>query len=192
MKLDPQWKAEIDHCIEVLKNGGLILYPSDTIWGIGCDARNADAVKRIYELKKREDSKSMIVLTHQDIQLHRYVQEVPDVAWDLLEHAVDPITIIYPKGKGVAPNLIAENGSIAIRVVEKGFCNALLFRHRFPVVSTSANLSGHPAPRNFQSIVPAILKGVDYVVNLHTPNEAGKASTIILLQTNGEFKIVRK
>lgn len=190
--MKPEWKADIDRAVEVLKEGGLILYPTDTVWGIGCDARNPEAVKRIYELKQRDDSKSMIVLLDADAKLNQYLKEVPDVAWDLLDAAVNPMTIIYPGAIKMAENVIAADGTIAIRLVTEGFCHAMLHKFRFPVVSTSANISGSPTPRAFADIRQEIIDGVDYVVNLGRDQKNGPPSTIIKLGVNGDIEIVRK
>ena len=144
-------KEEINKCIEILKVGGLILYPTDTVWGIGCDATNEDAVKKIYQLKQREDTKSMIVLVANDAMLNKQVVEVPELAWNIIDIATKPTTIVYPKAKNLAKNLIAENGSIALRMVKEGFVNQLVYRFNKPLVSTSANLSDKPTPTNFSA-----------------------------------------
>ncbi|MCX6291507.1 MAG: L-threonylcarbamoyladenylate synthase [Bacteroidetes bacterium] len=184
---------EIKKCLEVLNRGGIILYPTDTVWGIGCDASNEKAISKIYDLKKRDDSKSMIILLDQEARLQSYVEEVPSVAWDLIECADKPITIIYDKAKNVAQNLIAEDGSLGIRVTKDEFCKMLIHKFRKPVVSTSANISGNKPPASFSEIDEAIINGVDYVVNLRQ-NERMKSSpsTIIKLGRNGEFKMIRK
>lgn len=184
---------EIQKTIEVLQSGGLILYPTDTIWGIGCDATNEEAVKKIYALKKREESKSLITLVSEPSMLNIYVEEVPAVAWDLIEFAEHPLTIVYPGAKKLAPNIIAPDGSAAIRVVSDEFCKKLIYKFRKPIVSTSCNISGEPAPSIFREISSAILDGVDYIVNLRQNDfKASKPSTIIKFEANGVFKFIRK
>lgn len=184
---------EIEKTLEVLKAGGVIVYPTDTIWGIGCDATNPDAVKKIYQLKQREESKSMITLVNDAAMLNLYVEEVPAVAWDLIEFAEHPLTIVYPDPKNLAANVMAEDGSAGIRVVTDSFCQKLIYKLRKPIISTSCNISGEPAPRSFAEIPAVILNGVDYVVNLRQ-NEAGasRPSTIIKFERNGVFKFIRK
>ncbi len=177
---------------EVLQQGGLILYPTDTIWGIGCDATNEDAVRRVYELKKRTDHKAMLVLLDSTAKLDRYVEEIPDIAWDLIEVADKPLTVIYPKGKNLAPNLVGEDGSIGIRVTKESFSKALCERFRKPLVSTSANISGDSSPANFSEISDVVKKGVDYIVG-YRQNDMQKASpsNIIKLGLGGEIQIIR-
>ncbi len=183
---------EVNKTIEVLKRGGIILYPTDTIWGIGCDATNYDAVKRIYELKKREESKSMICLVSDFKMLQQYIENIPEVAYDILKYANKPTTIIYDRPKRVAENIIASDNTLAIRVVRDGFCNALLRKYKKPIVSTSANISSLPSPKSFKEIDEDILKGVDYVVNLQRNKKNGKASSIIKLSNDGAVTIIRK
>lgn len=186
-------KEEVNKALEVLKNGGLILYPTDTIWGIGCDACNEDAVDLIYKLKGRDPGKSMIILLDNENKLESYVREVPALAYDLIEYAEHPLTIIYSGAKNLAPNLIHKDGSIGIRIIKHPFCQALLQRFRKPIVSTSANLSGKPSPANFSEVDDEIIMGVNYTVNLEQ-NEAGKkhSSTIMKLNTDGSFKFIRQ
>jgi len=185
--------TEINKCNEVLRQGGIILYPTDTIWGIGCDATNEKAVARIYELKKREDSKSMIILLDTEARLLSYVREVPEAAWDLMEYSEKPLTIIYPDAKNLAPNVIAEDKTIGIRVTKDEFCVKLIGKFKKPIVSTSANISGSPSPANFSMIEKEILEGVDYIVNLRQNEKtASNPSSIIKLGLRGEFKIIRK
>ena len=183
---------EINKCIEVLKSGGIILYPTDTVWGIGCDATNEDAVNKIYQLKQREDNKSMIVLVANDAMLQKYVVEIPDLAWDIIDISDKPTTIIYPKAKQLAKNVIAENGSIAIRMVKDGFCNQLVHRFNKPIVSTSANISVKPTPNNFSEISSEIKSGVDYVVQPTFDSGNHYPSSIIQLGLSGEIKVIRK
>jgi len=183
---------EIKKCLDVLNRGGLILYPTDTIWGIGCDATNEKAVAEIYKLKKRDDSKSMIILLDNEAKLQSYVIQVPDVAWDLIECADKPLTIIYDGAKNLSSNVIAPDGSIGIRITKNEFCRQLIQRFRKPIVSTSANISGNTPPSSFPEIDQAIIDGVDYVVNLYQGEISSSASTIIKLGVGGEIKILRK
>ncbi|WP_343485758.1 L-threonylcarbamoyladenylate synthase [Allomuricauda sp. d1] len=183
---------EINHCITALKNGGLILYPTDTVWGIGCDATNVKAVKKVYDLKQREDSKALVCLVSNDAMLERYVEHVPETAYDIIDLATKPTTIVYDNPKGVAKNLIADDSSLAIRVASDTFCQHLINKFGKPVVSTSANISGMPTPKNFDAIHPHILKGVDYVVNLPLVNPDTTPSSIIKLGNDGTVKIIRK
>ncbi|MFV0553261.1 MAG: L-threonylcarbamoyladenylate synthase, partial [Mangrovibacterium sp.] len=157
-------KNSIDKSLEVLHAGGVILYPTDTVWGIGCDATNAEAVKRVFEIKKRADSKSLLVLMENINLIDRYVAEVPEIAYDLIELSEKPITIIYDGARNLAPNLIAEDGSIGIRISNEPFTQRLIQRFRKPLVSTSANISGEPAPSFFHEISEEIKAAVDYVV----------------------------
>ncbi|MFT4694969.1 MAG: L-threonylcarbamoyladenylate synthase [Urechidicola sp.] len=183
----------MDKVIEVLRNGGIILYPTDTIWGIGCDATNPEAVKKIYDLKKRESSKSMIVLLEKDTKLNRYVKQIPEIAWDIVELSEKPTTIIYPEGYNLAPNILAEDKSIAIRIVKEGFCHDLIRKFGKPLVSTSANISNSKSPLSFADIDKRILKGVDYIVNL-PPNVKlkTKSSTIMKIDMDSTFTLIRK
>lgn len=186
-------KSDIRAAVDVMRRGGVILYPTDTIWGIGCDARNSVAVRRVYEIKRRADAKALITLVSSMAMLDATVDEVPEVAEQLIDVAVKPITIIYDKGRNVAPELLAADGSIGIRLTRERFSAALCRAMRGPVVSTSANISGQPSPRNFASISEDIKKAVDYVC-LSRRDEAPvfKASTIIKISSGGLFKIIRK
>lgn len=186
-------KEDLNQALETLKSGGLILYPTDTIWGIGCDATNPEAVEKIFALKGRDKGKSMIILLGNDNQLVSYVREVPEVAYELLEASEKPLTIIYSNAKNLAPNAIAEDGSIGIRVVNHPFCEQLLQRFRKPIVSTSANISGEPSARNFSEISEDIIQGVDYVVKFGQQELSnGTASTIMKLDPSGQFEFIRK
>lgn len=186
-------QEDIKKALEVLKSGGIILYPTDTIWGIGCDATNAEAVKRIYELKKREDSKSMLVLMENPALLDRYVSEVPEVAWDLVEVSTTPLTVIYPQAKNLASNLIAADGSIGIRFTKEAFTSQLLQRFRRPLVSTSANISGEKSPSFFDEISEEIKNAVDYIVEYRQGDRTpSKPSSIIKLGPGGQIEIIRK
>ncbi len=186
-------KEEIEKAVEAIKEGKIILYPTDTIWGIGCDATNEDAVKRIYALKERSDSKALITLIAEEWELRRYVEEVPDIAWDLVEFAEKPLTVIYSKGKNLAPNLLAEDGSIGIRLVKHPFCEEVIKRTKVPLVSTSANISGSPSPGSFDEIDKRILDGVDLVVNWSADDGKKRSpSTIVRLEKDGTIKFLRK
>ena len=187
------FQDDIKKAVEVLQKGGLIIYPTDTIWGIGCDATNADAVKRIYELKQREDSKSMLVLLNHVGRIPSYVDDVPDVALDLVELAIKPTTVIYDKAKNLASNLIAADGSIGIRVTSEAFTHELLQRFRKPIVSTSANISGQPSPQKFDDISEELLEKVDYVVEYRQNETSNPApSSIIKIGTGGVVQIIRE
>lgn len=186
------FREDIQQALEVLRKGGVILYPTDTIWGIGCDATNAKAVDRVYEIKKRAESKSMLVLLENINMLPSYVDDVPDVAWDLIEFSVKPTTIVFDKGKNLASNVLADDGSIGIRITSEEFSAQLIRRFRKPIVSTSANTSGETSPKNFSEISPEIVQAVDYVVKfrqneLQTP----QPSSIIKLGAGGLVKVIR-
>lgn len=186
-------KDDLQQALETLKKGGLILYPTDTVWGIGCDAQNEDAVRRIFRLKQREDSKSMLCLLDAPGKLQGYVEEVPEMAWDLIELTTKPLTIIYPGAKNVAAPLIAEDGSLGIRITGEKFTQALCNGLHGPLVSTSANISGQPAARNYSEISEEILKGVDYVVRYRQDDRSEpKPSSIIKLGIHNEIKIIRE
>lgn len=182
---------EIQNALNALKNGEIILYPTDTVWGIGCDATNYEAVEKIYELKRRKESKSMICVVSDFKMLNQHIEDVPEVAYDIIKYATKPITVIYDRPLHVAENLVADDNTLAIRVVREGFCNALLKKFKKPIVSTSANLSDKPTPKSFKEIGEEILKGVDYVVNLHDKKNAGKPSSIIKLGNDGIVKVIR-
>jgi L-threonylcarbamoyladenylate synthase len=189
---------DIRQAIETMRKGGVILYPTDTVWGIGCDATNAEAVKRVYEIKQREDSKALICLVDSDARMQRYFRNVPDVAWQLidsLKEATDakPTTLILDGAINLAPNLIAEDGSLGIRITNEPFSKELCFRFQKAIVSTSVNISGEPAAQNYGDIDPRILEQVDYVCwtrrQEHKPH---KPSSIIKLSASGEVQIIRK
>ena len=185
---------ELKKTLEILRNGGTILYPTDTVWGLGCDARNKEAVNKIFKIKERAEYKSMVVLVCDDKMINRYVKEVPAIAWDLIDAAGnDPLTIIYPDGRMLAENIIAVDGSVGIRIVKDEFCKNLIHKFGKPLVSTSANISGEPTPTTFSEINPTIMNKVDYVVNLRQQEiNNPKPSTIIKVAMNGEIKIIRK
>lgn len=191
-KTRAQQEADIVQCLKTLSNGGLILYPTDTVWGIGCDATNAEAVKRIYQLKQRDDSKALIVLIDSADHLDHYVIDVPSIARELIDVAVKPLTIIYEGAYNLASNLLGAEDSVGIRIPNDEFCHRLCERFGKPIVSTSANVSGHPAGKTFADIDPAIIQGVDYTVEYRrgdtTPHQP---SNIILLGRDGTFKIIR-
>lgn len=185
-------RDDLLEAVHVLQEGGIILYPTDTVWGIGCDAKNAEAVKRIYDLKQREDSKSMLCLLDGVGKLQGYIKDIPELAWDLLDMATEPLTIIYDGAYNIAPNLIAEDGSIGIRITREPFSKALCERLHGPVVSTSANISGEPTARNFNQISERIINGVDYVVKFRqNDNSTPSPSHIIKLTVDNQIKVIR-
>lgn len=184
---------DIKRALEVLHDGGVILYPTDTIWGIGCDATNEKAVERIYRIKKREDSKSMLVLLENINFLGRYIEEVPEIAYDLIEVSEKPLTIIYPGAKNLAKNLMAEDGNIGIRISYESFTQQLIQRFKKPIVSTSANISGEASPSFFAEISPEIKDAVDYVVEYRQDDRTpANPSSIVKLGVGGEIQILRK
>lgn len=186
-------QQEINKAIDILRKGGVILYPTDTIWGIGCDATNSEAVEKIYKIKQRAESKAMLVLINDSSELDKYVESVPDIAYELIDVAVKPLTIIYDDAIGLASNLIASDGSVGIRVTKEEFSNQLCKRLKKPIVSTSANISGEKTPATFREIDNAILDSVDYVVNYRQDDDyALKSSEIIKLSKSGTIKIIRK
>lgn len=183
---------EINKAISVLQEGGLILYPTDTVWGIGCDATNADAVNKVYKLKERTDSKALICLVANDAMLERHITNVPEVAYDIIDLSTKPTTIIYDQPTGVAENLVSADNTLGVRVASDKFCQYLINKFRKPLVSTSANISNQPTPKKFSEISESILKGVDYVVNLHQENRTNIPSTIIKLGNDGTVKVIRE
>lgn len=182
---------DIQKSLEVLRNGGLLLYPTDTVWGLGCDATNPDAVSKIFALKQRSESKSLIVLTNNETMIEQYVQEFPDNIKMYLEKVDKPTTVIYQNAKMLADNVIAADGSVAIRLAKHVFCEALISEFGKPIVSTSANISGQPTPMTYQEIDQAVVDNVDYVVSLDRKNKAAKSSRIIAFDTNGNIKVLR-
>lgn len=183
---------DLKEAVRVMKDGGIILYPTDTVWGIGCDARNEEAVRKIYDLKKRADSKSMLVLVGSEGMLQRTVKDVPEIAWQLIDVAVNPMTIIYDHPVGVAENLKAEDGSLGIRITGERFSRTLCDRMRGPIVSTSANVSGKPTPMTFAEISSEIKNGVDYVCRFRQKEKAGaKPSNIIKITRENIVKVIR-
>ena len=184
---------DLKKAVEVLREGGLILYPTDTIWGIGCDATNKEAVKRVYELKERHDSKSMLVLLDNVAKLPGYIDEIPEVAYDMMEFTNKPLTIIFDGAKNLAENLLAEDGSIGIRITSEKFSQQLCSRFKKPLVSTSANVSGEPSPQNFSEISDVIKQGVDFIVAFRQEEMQNPApSSIIKLGKGGEVTIIRE
>lgn len=190
-------EEDIKQAVETMRKGGVILYPTDTVWGIGCDATNAEAVKRVYEIKQREDSKALICLVDSDARMQRYFRNVPDVAWQLVDGLKDsdakPTTLVLDGAINLAENLIAEDGSVGMRITNEPFSKELCYRFQKAIVSTSANISGEPAAQNYCDIDPRIIESVDYVCwsrrqehKPHTP------SSIIKLKENGEVTIIRK
>ena len=183
---------EIHNAFEVIQNGGIILYPTDTVWGIGCDATNKEAVAKIYALKQRDDSKSMIVLMNGEKMMYNVFKDIPEVAWQIMDLSENPTTLILDNPRNVAENIIAQDKSLGVRLVKEPFCFKLMERMKKPLVSTSANISGQPTPIAFKDISPEIVNGVDYVVNLHRDRIAGKPSTIIKLTSDSQVKVLRK
>jgi L-threonylcarbamoyladenylate synthase len=184
---------DINQAFQVLKSGGIILYPTDTIWGIGCDATNAEAVQKIYKLKQREETKSMLVLVEDANRILRYVKEVPDMAWQLIDVSDQPMTIIYPGAINLAQNLITNDGTIGIRVTHDEFCQKIISKLNRPIISTSANISGMPAPAIFDEIAEEIKNGVDYIVTWRQEEQSkAKPSSIIKVGIHGEIEIIRK
>lgn len=186
-------RDEVNKALQVVRDGGVILYPTDTIWGLGCDASNEEAIRKIFSLKGRAENKSLIVLLDNAGRLPSYVAEVPDLAYDLIDYAEKPLTIIFSGARNMAPGAIHADGSAAIRVTDHPFCRDLIQRMRKPLVSTSANFSGEPAPACFADIPAALISGVDYVVNLEQDDPAPKeASTIMRLENDGRFSFIRR
>ena len=190
-------EQDIRNAVEVLRQGGVILYPTDTVWGIGCDATNEEAVRKVYEIKQREDSKALICLVDSDARMQRYVRNVPDVAWQLIDSLQDadstPTTLILDGAINLAPNLIAEDGSIALRITQETFSKELCYRFQKALVSTSANISGQPAAQNYCDIDPQLLEKVDYVCwSRRQEHKPHKPSSIIRLRPNGEVTIKKK
>jgi len=187
------FRSEIENALKVLKEGGVILYPTDTIWGLGCDATNEEAVNKIIKIKNRSEEKNFIVLLDVDSKLQSYVSEIPDVAYDLIEYAENPLTIVFSGAKNLAKNVINKDGSVGIRIVKHEFCQQLIQRFRKPITSSSANVSGFPSPARFSDIDESILEAVDYVVDWEQDlNTEKKPSTIMKLTANGQFSFLRK
>ncbi|RGM14383.1 threonylcarbamoyl-AMP synthase [Bacteroides stercoris] len=184
---------DIKKACQIMREGGVILYPTDTIWGIGCDATNEDAVRRVYEIKQRQDSKAMLVLVDSSVKVDFYVRDVPEVAWDLIDLADKPLTIIYSGARNLAANLLAEDGSVGIRVTNEDFSKRLCQQFRKAIVSTSANISGQPSPKNFSEISEEVKSAVDYIVGYRQEEMSNpKPSSIIKLDKGGVIKIIRE
>ncbi|MBL4669273.1 MAG: threonylcarbamoyl-AMP synthase [Flavobacteriales bacterium] len=184
-------KQEIHKTIEVLKAGGIILYPTDTVWGIGCDATNEKAVQKIYKLKQRSDAKSLIIIVANDRMLNYHVKDVPELAWDIIDISKKPTTIIYTEGNHLADNVMAEDNSIAIRMIKEGFAHQLAFNFRKPIVSTSANISESSTPSSFNEISNEIKNNVDFIVDVKFNTGNKKPSSLMKLGLYGEIKILR-
>lgn len=192
-KMDNVFSTEITNALEVLRRGGIILYPTDTIWGIGCDATNGDAVEKIYKIKQREDSKSLIILVAEEREILQYVAAPDPAVFDFIEKQSKPTTIIFEKAIGLPDQLISDDGSIGIRIVQDEFCRHLVKRLRRPLVSTSANISGMPTPQHFNEISPEIKKGADYIVQYRQDDlQPALPSQIIKWNNNGEHFVIRK
>ena len=186
-------EEDIKRAVEAMRKGGVILYPTDTVWGIGCDATNAEAVKKVYAIKQRDDSKALICLVDSDARLQRYVRDVPDVAWQLIDCCDRPTTLILDGAVNLAPNLIAYDGSIGIRITQEPFSKELCYRFQKAIVSTSANISGEPAAQNYRDIDPRIIEAVDYVCwSRRQEHQPHTPSSIIKLGRGGEVTIIRK
>ena len=185
------FENDIEQCLSVLANGGIILYPTDTIWGIGCDATNAEAVEKIISLKQRPDSKSFVVLVAEERDILKYVA-APDLAvFNYLEQTTKPTTVIYPQAIGLADNVLADDGSVAIRICKEPFCRHIIKRFRKPIVSTSANISGEPSPLNFSFINKKIISGVDYTVHYRQQDKTATQPSAIIKWENGQALVIR-
>lgn len=184
---------DIKESLNTLKNGGIILYPTDTIWGLGCDATNSSAVEKIFKIKSRIGSKSLLILVNNEQMLERYVKNIPEIAFELISVADTPLTIIYPEGKNLAPGVCSDDGSVGIRICHEEFCRELIGRFRKPIVSTSANISGKPSPSYFGEIDGALVKIADYVVKYRQDDrQKQSASPVIKLEQDGTLKIIRE
>jgi L-threonylcarbamoyladenylate synthase len=191
--MEEDLKQEIDAAVKVLKEGGVILYPTDTVWGIGCDAANKDAVARVFEIKQRSDAKSLITLVADADMIGRYVKVIPQMAIELIEVNDKPMTIIYPGAMGLAENVVAEDGSVGIRIPQNDFCKQLCRRFGGAIVSTSANISGEEAPASFADINAAILDEVDHIVDpFYEEGATGVSSQVIKVGLDGEIKVIRE
>lgn len=186
-------QEDIRKAIDVMRRGGIILYPTDTIWGIGCDATNAEAVSKVYQIKQRADAKALITLVDSEAKVEAYVQDVPSMAWDLIDNSQKPLTIIYDHPRYLAPNLLAPDGSAAIRITREPFSQQLCLQFRRPIVSTSANISGQPSPQNFADISDEIRQAVDYIcTSRQQERQPAQPSSIIKLSEGNVIKIIRK
>ena len=186
-------KEEIKEALNTLRHGGIILYPTDTIWGLGCDPTNEIAVNRIFKIKSRGENKSLIILVDGLNMIERYVEDIPEIVYELADVSDSPLTIVYPKGKNLAEGVCSEDGSVAIRICHDDFCSELISRFHKPIVSTSANLSGSPSPENFGEIEKSLIEKVDYVVKYHQDDRSkSSASPVIKINQDGTIKIIRK
>ncbi len=193
MQKETDMQKEADEAVRVMRGGGIILYPTDTVWGLGCDATNAAAVERIYRLKRSENKKSMLVLCASADMTVRYVNKAPGVAFEVMELATSPLTAILPGAAGVAENLIPEEGTLGVRIPDHEFCRRMLAGLKKPIVSTSANISGEATPVGLQDVTKEIVDGVDFVVNPRFEGKpTRKASSIIAFGEGGEVKIIRE
>ena len=191
--MDLYSRDDLNSAYKTLTDGGVILYPTDTIWGLGCDATRSDPVERIFRIKGRNETKGLIILVNSYAMLERYVGEVPGMASQIIEVSDRPMTIVYPRGKNLAPGVCAEDGSVAVRICTDAFCYELITRFRRPVISTSANFSDEPAPLAFSQISREIISKVDYVVRYRQNDpEKGSPSSIIKFESDGSFKIIRQ
>jgi L-threonylcarbamoyladenylate synthase len=187
------FEDDIRESLAVLRNGGVILYPTDTIWGLGCDPTNQAAVEKIFSIKSREQGKSLLILVDGEAMVERYVTDVPEIAWELAGVSDEPLTIIYPSGKNLAPGVCGDDGSIGIRICHDVFCIELLKRLRKPLVSTSANFSGKPSPANFTEIEKSVIDAADYVVRYRQDDRRKYSSSpVIKLNPDGSIKIIRQ
>lgn len=191
MHTDKNFNDSLKKAIDIVRKGGVVLYPTDTVWGLGCDASNSEAVKRIFRIKQRDDAKSMLSLVSSERMLEQFVQDIPDIAWQLIEASINPLTIIYDHPIGISPLLLASDGSAGFRITNEKFSQALCSAIRKPIVSTSANISGEPAPEQFSRITEKLLKEVDYVVEYGRESQPAKPSNIVKLSSNSVFKIIR-
>jgi L-threonylcarbamoyladenylate synthase len=183
---------DINNSLITLRSGGVILYPTDTVWGLGCDATNASALEKIFKIKSRNESKSLIILVDGESMLERYVSDIPQIAFEIIEASDTPITIIYPRGKNLAGGICSEDGSVGIRICNDDFCSELIRRFRKPLVSTSANISGRPTPSHFGEIEDSVIRSVDYVVKYRQEDQQKHSpSPVIKIDKNGVFKIIR-
>lgn len=190
--LSKQFNEDLSEALDTLRRGGVILYPTDTVWGIGCDATRPEAVRRVFDIKHRADSKALITLVADTNDLYRYVDEIPDIALDLIDVSTKPLTIVYDRGMNLAPELMADDGSVGIRVTRERFSSMLCRRLRRPLVSTSANISGKPTPKSFSEISPEIINAVDYVVTYRRDDHTQAIpSSVIKLGADSSIKILR-
>ena len=185
-------ETEILHSLKILKEGKTLVYPTDTVWGIGCDATSEKAVNKVFTIKKRPESKSLIILVNSFEMLQNIIKNIPKNVLEVLKKAESPTTIIYQNPQGLAKNVIAADNTVAIRIVQNEFCKELIYRFQKPIVSTSANISGSPTPKSFKEIEKAVLDSADYVVNLQREEVSEKSSTILKVEENGKITVLRK